>query len=341
MKFVIVVYVFAAMMAFSILILGHEFGHFIMAKANGVKVEEFSLGMGPKLFGIKGKETEYLIKALPIGGYVKMLGEEGESSDERAFSNKSPKQKLSIVAAGPIMNLILAFVFLSVLSAINGRLVPTISSFSMNSPAKQAGIMVGDNIVKINDKSISSWEECIQEISNSKGNQLRIVVDRNGKTMSFIVTPQFIKDDNRFVIGIYPTRQKYTFLQLVRSGVDETWKMIKMIFESFGWLFTGKAKIADVGGPVSIIRLSVKTASMGISALLYFTAFLSVNLGILNIIPFPALDGGWITLLLIEIITGKKFDDNKVGIINYIGFMILMAIMVLVTIKDIIRPLKF
>lgn len=337
----IILYIFAAMMAFSILILGHEFGHFIMAKANGVKVEEFSLGMGPKLFGIKGKETEYLIKLLPIGGYVKMLGEEGESNDEKAFSSKSPKQKLSIVAAGPIMNLILACVFLIILASINGKLVPVISSFSLNSPAKQAGIMIGDRILKINDKSINSWEQCVQEISKSKGNDIKIDVYRKGDIKSLIVKPKFVKEENRYIIGVYPMRQKYGIIQLIKQGISETWNMIKMIFASFGWLFTGKAKLADVGGPVSIIRLSVKTASMGIPALLYFTAFLSVNLGILNIIPFPALDGGWITLLLVEIITGKKFDENKVGTINYIGFMILMTIMVLVTIKDIVKPLKF
>jgi regulator of sigma E protease len=339
---VIVVYVLGAILAFSILIIGHEFGHFVMAKANGVKVEEFSLGMGPKLFGIKGKETEYLVKALPIGGYVKMLGEEGgKSTDERAFNNKSPKQKLSIVAAGPIMNIILAVIILTIVGSLSGKLLPTISSFTENSPAQQVGIMVGDKIIKINNKEIESWEQCTEIISTSKDSKINIDVNRNDEILSFVVKPNFIEEENRAVIGITPVIVKNNFIESVKYGFNKTGEVTKLIFQSFGWLFTGKASLHDVGGPISIIKLSVKTASMGITNLLLFTAFLSVNLGILNIVPFPALDGGWILLLLIEIITGKKFDENKVGTVNYIGFMLLMGIMVLVTIKDILFPIKF
>ncbi|OFI07723.1 regulator of sigma-W protease RasP [Clostridium acetireducens DSM 10703] len=336
-------YIIGALLAFSVLVIVHEFGHFILAKLNGVKVEEFSLGMGPKLFGIKGKETEYTVKILPIGGYVKMLGEDGaETTDQRAFINKTPVQKLSIVAAGPIMNFIFAILMFALIASVRGYLSPVVSELEPNKPAIVAGIKPGDKIIGVNNKKILTWEDFVTEVYLSNGSALNIKLNRNDKIENVKIVP--IKDVNekKYIVGIYPTQvTNPSLVNSMKYGFIESNSLVKQTFAFLKTLFKGNVSKNDFGGPVTIIRVSGQAAKAGIISLTAFAAYLSVQLAIFNIIPFPALDGGWIFLLLIEIITGKKFDDNKVGFINYIGFAILMTLMVLVTIKDILYPIKF
>lgn len=335
-------YIIGALLGFSLLIIIHELGHFTLAKLNGVKVEEFSLGMGPKLFGIKGKETDYIIKAFPIGGYVKMLGEEEKSTDSRAFSSKKPIQKLSIIAAGPIMNFVLAIILFGFIASIKGFVIPTISKLEVNKPAIQAGLKVGDKITAVNGKKITTWDDLVNEVYTSNGSELNVTFLRNGETKSLNITPIKDQKENRFILGISPTELKNpSIAQSVNYGLTETGSLVKQTLGFFKTIFKGKATANDFGGPITIIKVSAQAAKLGILSLMTFLAFLSVQLGIFNIIPFPALDGGWIFMLLIELITGKKLDDNKVGVINYIGFAILMTLMVLVVIKDIIHPVQF
>jgi regulator of sigma E protease len=336
-------YFIMAILAFSLLVIIHELGHFTLAKLNGVKVHEFSLGMGPKLFGIKGKETEYLIKAFPIGGYVKMEGEEEGSNDPRAFNNKTAWQKLSIVSAGAIMNLILAVVLFAIVGAVEGYVLPVIGEVVPNSPAMKAGILVGDKITKVNSVNIERWDDFISEMSTNKGESLNIEVVRDSKVEQLLLNPLKDQKENKFIIGIRVSnvREKMNLGESAIYGFNQTVSTAKQTFGFFGSLFKGKVSANDVGGPISIIRISGKAAEMGITSLMMLTAMLSVQLGIFNIIPFPALDGGWIFILLFEIISGKKLNENKVATANYIGFMFLMALMVLVVLKDIISPLKF
>ncbi|MBZ9687906.1 RIP metalloprotease RseP [Clostridium estertheticum] len=334
-------YFIMAILAFSLLIIIHELGHFTLAKLNGVKVHEFSLGMGPKLFGIKGKETEYLIKAFPIGGYVKMEGENEVSDDPRAFNNKTPLQKLSIVSAGAIMNIILAVVLFAIIGATTGKIVPVIGEVVPNGAAMKAGMQVGDKITKVNKVSIDKWEQFINELSVAKGKSMNIEILRDSKVKEITLTPIKNEKENRYMIGVSGTQEKMNFGEIASYGFNQTISTSKLIFGFLGSLFHGQVSVNDVGGPISIIRISTMAAQTGIINLMMLTAMLSVQLGILNIIPFPALDGGWIFILLFEIISGKKLDDKKVGAVNYIGFMILMAFMVFVVIKDIVSPLKF
>ncbi len=336
-------YFIMALLAFSVLIIVHELGHFTLAKLNGVKVHEFSLGMGPKVFGIKGKETEYLIKAFPIGGYVKMEGEESGSDDPRAFNNKTPWQKLSIVSAGAIMNLILAVVLFGIVGASEGYILPIIGEIVPNSPAMKAGIQVGDKITRVNKVNIDRWDEFLNEIYASKGESLNIEVVRNSKVEEISLTPVKDEKENRYKVGIGVSgvQEKLNFGEAVSYGFKQTISTAKQTFGFFGSLFRGQVAASDVGGPISIIRISGKAAQAGFTKLMFLIALLSVQLGIFNIIPFPALDGGWIFILLFEIISGKKLDENKVGVVNYIGFMILMAVMVLVVLKDVFFPMKF
>lgn len=336
-------YFIMAILAFSLLVIIHELGHFTLAKLNGVKVHEFSLGMGPKLFGIKGKETEYLIKAFPIGGYVKMEGEEEGSNDPRAFNNKTAGQKLSIVSAGAIMNLILAVVLFAIVGAVEGYVLPVIGEVVPGSPAMKAGILVGDKITKVNSVNIERWDDFLSEMSVNKGESLNIEVSRDSKVQQLLLKPLMDEKENKFIIGIRVSnvREKMNLGESVIYGFNQTVSTAKQTFGFFGSLFKGQVSANDVGGPISIIRISGKAAEMGITSLMMLTAMLSVQLGIFNIIPFPALDGGWIFILLFEIISGKKLNESKVATANYIGFMFLMALMVLVVLKDIISPLKF
>ncbi|MBU3189251.1 RIP metalloprotease RseP [Clostridium bowmanii] len=334
-------YFIMAILAFSLLIIIHELGHFTLAKLNGVKVHEFSLGMGPKIFGIKGKETEYLIKAFPIGGYVKMEGEDEGSNDPRAFNNKTPLQKLSIVSAGAIMNFVLALVLFAIVGASEGYIVPIIGEVVPDGAAMKAGMQVGDKITKVNSVSIDKWDQFINEIYSSKGENVNIEIVRNSKVKTFSLKPIKNVKENRFMIGIGGTQKKMNFGEVVSYGFNQTFDTTKQIFAFLGNLVHGQVSANDVGGPISIIRVSTRVAQAGLTNLMMLTAMLSVQLGILNVIPFPALDGGWIFILLFEIISGKKLDDKKVGFVNYIGFMLLMALMVFVVLKDIVSPMKF
>lgn len=333
-------YIIYAILAFSILIIIHELGHFTMAKLNNVMVEEFSLGMGPKLFAFQGKETKYLIKAFPIGGYVKMLGDEGASTDPRAFNNKSPLRKLSIVIAGPIMNLILGVVLFAVIAGFKGYMAPIIGQLTPNGPAQAAGLLPGDKLIKVNNSGISTWEDFVTGVYTSNGTALNITYSRDNTLKTVKVTP--VKDTqlNRYIVGIYPSEVRPNALQASAYGAKEAWSLTKQTAGFLKTLISGKASMNDFGGPVTIIKFSGAAAKAGILTLMSFAAYISIQLAIFNIIPFPALDGGFIFLFLFEIITGKKVDDNKVGLINYFGFAALMVLMILVTIKDILYPIN-
>lgn len=336
-------YIIMALLGFSVLIIGHELGHFIMARVNGVKVLEFSLGMGPKLFSIKGKETEYLIKALPIGGYVKMYGEEDdvEVVDSRAFSNKTSFQKLTIVAAGPIMNLILAIILFAMVGGIQGHPTNVIDSIIENSPAMESGLVAGDVIEGVNGKLVTTWEDFLNEILIEKGKPVEMKVKRESETLKINLIPRYDAEKDRYLVGVYTRNVKPSFFQAIGYGLNQTGSTIRQTFGFFGQLFKGNISADDVGGPISIIKISGKAAQQGILTLLFFMSYLSVQLAVFNIIPFPALDGGWIFLLLFQIITGKEVNKEKVATVNYYGFLLLMGLMAFVLIKDIINPIKF
>jgi len=341
---VVLLYIVYAILAFSILIIIHELGHFAMAKLNNVKVEEFALGMGPKILAVQGKETKYMIKAFPIGGYVKMLGEQEESEnpdDPRAFSNKSSLQKLSIIIAGPIMNLVLGILLFAVIASNKGYAAPIISSLVQDQPAQAAGLQAGDELLEVDGSKILTWEDFVTKIYTSKGKPLEVTYSRNNEVSTVYMTPVMDPEMNRYIVGIYPsTVTSPSLLQSVRYGFVETWSLTKQTFGFLGTLVTGKASMNDFGGPVTIIKYTGEAAKAGILVLTNFAAYISVQLAIFNIIPFPALDGGFIILYLFEIITGKKVDEKKVGLINYIGFALLIAMMILVTIKDILYPIN-
>lgn len=335
-------YIILAILAFGILIIVHELGHFALAKLNGVRVDEFSIGMGPKILSKQGKETRYSLSLFPIGGYVKMMGEEGEVEDERSFSAKSPLRRISIIIAGVFMNYVLAIVIFTFFINTFGFVTTTINKVEDASPAYEAGLLTGDKILKMDNSKIFSQDDIITNIYLSKGKEISFLVDRNGEKKELAVIPR-TNENGQLKVGVaFDAVEKPGVLTSFRQSFNKTASLVSQTFAGLKMIFTGQANLkTDVGGPLTIVKMSAETAKAGIWPLLYFTAFLSVNLAVFNLLPFPALDGGWCVILLIEFITRRKVPDKVVGVLNYIGFAALIGLMIVVTIKDILFPVQF
>lgn len=335
-------YIILAILAFGVLIIVHELGHFTLAKLNGVRVDEFSIGMGPKILSKQGKETKYSLRLFPIGGYVKMMGEEETVDDERSFSAKSPLRRISIIIAGVFMNYVLAIVIFTFFIHTFGYATTTINKIEDASPAYEAGLLPGDKVLKMDNSKIFSQDDIITNIYLSKGEKINFVVDRNGEKEKLTVTPK-TNENRQLKIGAgFEAVENPSFTMSFRQSFNKTASLVSQTFTGLKMIFTGQANLkTDVGGPLTIVKMSAETAKAGIWPLLYFTAFLSVNLAVFNLLPFPALDGGWCVILLIEFITRRKVPDKIVGVLNYVGFAALIGLMILVTIKDILFPVKF
>lgn len=329
--------ILAVVFVFGLLIASHEIGHFTVAKLSGVKVLEFALGMGPKLFGFKYGETNYSIRLLPIGGYVKMLGEEEESDDPRALCNINPWKRILISIAGALMNFILAIVLFTIVLFNVGipAKEPIVGEVMDNRPAMEAGVLENDKIISANDMKINTWEDFTSFLQDNKDKQFKIKVERDNKIVELNVTPEFDETENRYLVGLYHKVEKGNLLMSIKNGVVETFSAVAWMIDILAGVFKGKMSLNDFGGPVAVVKMSSEAAKLGIFRLLSFAGALSINLGIMNLLPFPALDGGWVVILLIQAITGKKIDENKIGFINLIGFVVLFGLMILVTVKDI------
>lgn len=323
-----------AIIMFCVLIFIHELGHFMAAKACGVKVNEFALGMGPALFKKRKGETLYALRAIPIGGYCAMEGEDEESQDERAFNNKPAWKKAIIVVAGAAMNLILCVVLMIAISMYTGTMTTTIDQVNPGSPAAEAGIETGDKILAIDGTKIESWTDIIQGITAAKDKTL-ISIERSGETLT--LTSELTKgEDGRQIIGIVPERE-HNLLTAVKGGTTGTWNMTKLMGKTISQLFTGDVSTKELSGPVGIVYTVNDTAKYGFSYLLYLTALISLNLAIVNMLPFPALDGGRLLFILVRKVTGRAITDEIEGKIHLVGIMLLFALMIYVTWNDILR----
>ena len=323
------------LLVFGIVIAIHEFGHFIVAKLSGVKVHEFAIGMGPKLIQTKKGETDYTLRLLPIGGYVKMEGEDEESDDDRSFGKQPAWIKIAIVSAGAIMNFILALVVFTISSYGLGTPTTTIDVID-GMPAKEAGIIQGDTITGVNDNPIDSWQDVTEEISGSDTEDIKITVKRDSKEETYVINPTKDEEDGRLIIGIEPVAKR-SFKAAIKGGVDNFVLSIKMMFEFFAQLLQGNVNKDDVSGPVGIVYAVGVVSKQGLMSLLFFTGLISINLGVFNLLPIPALDGSRVAFLLVELIRGKPVDPNKEGLVHMVGFMILILLMIVVAYNDIIK----
>lgn len=332
----------------AVLILVHEFGHFVVARKIGIPVWEFSLGFGYRLFGINRNGTEYSIRVIPLGGYVRMSGEEpGDADDPNGYNNRTPWEKMLVCFAGPFMNVVLAmvlFIFIfSVVGMPESSNNPVIGRVFDGKPAQQAGIKVGDRITSVNGVSIKSWDDITSNVEKAKTSQtIELGINRSGQAMTVKVKPYYNKTlkKNNIGIGGVTTYSKVGILKAVTTGFQATWELTIALLGGLGILVTGKASMGDLAGPVGITTLVGEVAQIGWYQLLYFTGFLSINLGILNLLPIPALDGSKIVFGLVEAIRRKPLDPEKEGFIHWLGFLFLIGLMILVTFNDIVKIYK-
>lgn len=348
----------------AIVVIGHEFGHFIVAKWNGVKVEEFGFGLPPKIWGFKpkGSETEYNINALPIGGYVKLLGEEGDNRDNpRSFASKKPWQRIAILSAGVTMNFIIAIIAFTVIGMLGSQVAITdsdiesgkytnistmITSVSDNSPAKESDLRMGDEIRSIAGKKVVTESEVSKLIESNVGKSIEIEVKRGNNVLTKELTPRENPPEGQGATGIViqlTGLQKLGLFESIRLAFIRIYVIISTTLYVLGQmissLFTG-AKLppeAEVTGPVGLVQVVGDVRDLGIGYIITFIGLISTSLGFFNLLPIPALDGGRILFVIIEWIKKSPVNQKLENQIHMIGYSILMLLILAVTVKDIIK----
>lgn len=335
-----------AILIFGIIVIFHEFGHFILAKKNGIRVNEFAVGMGPKLFGIKKGDTEYTLRLLPLGGACVMAGEDEEATDDGCFNSKSVWARMSVILAGPVFNFILAFVFAIIILGFSGITPSEVGGFSENSPAQAAGLKEGDVIKEIGGEKVHLFNEVKMHMVLDPQETYEVVYERDGQTYETVIET-VTGSDGYPMIGVTAYARKANFAEMFQYGYYEVKYNIKLVVKSLGMLFSGQLTKDDVAGPVGMTQIideNYNTAkNYGVSSVILtmmnLVVILSANLGVMNLLPIPALDGGRFIFLIIEAVRGKPVDRNKEGFVNFIGFALLMVLMVFIMFNDIARLL--
>lgn len=333
--------IIAAIAVFCLLILSHELGHFIVAKACHVYVEDFSLGMGPKLIRWQGKETQYTLRLLPVGGWCKMRGEDEDSDDQRAFCRRPVWQRIAVVAAGPVMNFIFAIllfiiIFMMIGTTSNENLV---GSTLPGKPAEAAGLLPGDRILSINGIAIDQWSDISSTVNQQEpGQALNVVIDRNGRQLNMIIQPYYDSDSSSWVIGIHPEQLRQNIFTAIGLGVRQSIYFVRELLVAIVQMISGRVPV-EVAGPVGIVTIIGDATRYGIQSLLLLTAYLSLNLGLINLFPLPALDGSRIVFLAVEGLRGKPIDRQKEGMVHFVGLILLLGLMAFITFNDIVRLL--
>jgi regulator of sigma E protease len=409
----------SSIIVFSAIVLVHELGHYKAAKSVGIRVYEFAIGMGPTLFKREKNGTIYSIRAIPIGGFVQMEGEEEDVRTSTSFSTKTVWQRFKVVAAGPIMNYVLALVLFIIIAfsygvygnhidyidedsneykaglrtgdkivSINGekayiwediyfeitnldntyytveyerdnqiktakvdnnyrkiigitshmadgQATTTVSPTDVTSPAYEAGIKDGDKVLKINDVSINTWNELTSQVEKTpEGSPVKVTVERDGKTLDFNIVPQ------TQITVKFSTQLEKSFITAISSSAYKTVYYIELMFKTISQLVTGKLGSDSLGGPVMVISMVGEAAESGILSLMNLAAFISINLGFMNLLPIPALDGSKLVFLIVEAIRGKSISVEKESYIHFIGFVVLIGFMIFITYKDILRLIR-
>ena len=358
---------------FCVIVIAHEFGHFIIAKMNGIHVVEFSVGMGPCIFSFTKGETKYAIRLLPLGGACMFEGEDGlylpeEESDEKqgetpaaedmvqetklgkksgAFPDAPVFVRIATVVAGPIFNFILAFIFSAIIIGSYGADTPVVQKVAEDGAAYAAGLRDGDKIVKMNGNKIRLYREISLASMLNKGEDIPVTYERDGKTYDVVISPMYDEEAGRYYMGLhgYGAYEKFSLQGTLKYSAYEVGYWIETTFMSLKMLVQGQVGKDDVAGPVGMAQtvndIYSQSKPDGIYYvwlnMLNFAILLSANLGVLNLLPFPALDGGRLVFLLIEAVRGKPVPPEKEGIVHMIGMVLLMLLMVFVLFNDISR----
>ena len=343
-----------ALIVLSLLVFFHELGHFIMARLMGVRVDVFSIGFGKRLYSKTIGMTEWSISAIPLGGYVKMKGQDDSdptlvSYDEDSYNSKKPWQRILILLAGPFANFVLAFLLYIMIATIGvPKLLPIVGVVGDDTPAMVAKVQKGDKIIAVNSKKILYWEEIGAEINTLDRGDVNLVIERDSKQIELILTPKVIDDKNIFeedikrrIIGISPSGDVVEVTYGLIDGFDYAWqetlKASTLIFQSVQKLLTGAVSTDKLGGVITIVDVTSQASSAGIVALLFFSALISVNLGVLNLLPIPALDGGHIMFNIYEMLRGKAPSENALYYMTIGGWVMLFGLMFLGLYNDINR----
>lgn len=340
-----------------VLIFVHEFGHFIVARKSGVRVLNFSIGFGPKLIKRTVGETEYALSAFPLGGYVRLLGDDPKevidpSEVHRSFLHQSLTKKIAIVFAGPFFNLLLAVVIFAGLYFVNGVEVPSakLGKIQADSPAERAGLRAGDRVLEIDGEAVSEWDDIRKRVQASRGREMAFLVERAGEPASLKVTAERSEVSNIFgepemmwMVGVEQSGEtiyryeKYNPLASAYMGVERTVYLTKLTVLGIIKMIQGKLSFRNIGGPIMIGQMSGQVASQGGTVFLSFMALLSINLGIINLLPIPILDGGHLLFFVIEGVMGKPVSLRKREIAQQVGLFILIFIMLLAIYNDVTR----
>ncbi len=333
----------ATIFVLGLLVLVHEIGHFVTARLTGMGVREFGIGFGPSLVSKRFGETVYSLNLIPLGGFVKIAGmDPDEEQNEKSYGSKSIPARMLVIAAGSLMNFLLpVLLFFIVLLGSGVDQVsdkPVIGALMADRPAAKAGFLPGDRIMTVNGGKIDTWMDFVQVIRVNAGKQLIIVYDRGGTTRETAIVPEFDAKANRGIIGVTPVVTKYQPGpgEAFSLAVKQTAVVTATIFTGLVQMIIGQAP-ADVAGPIGVAQMTGQVAQMGFLPLLQFAAFLSINLGLINLLPVPVLDGGHLMTLAVEAVRGKPLSRNNLQIIQTIGFALLMTLLLLATFKDITR----
>jgi len=334
----------------------HEFGHFIVAKGLGIKVESFSIGWGPRIFGFKRKETEYIVSLFVfLGGYVKLAGEQPEEADkvgEGAFLNQPSYKKIAVGLAGVVQNYILAILLMFVVFLAGiPNLKPVVGDLKKGYPAEAAGLQKGDEIIEVNGKQIKYWDELTDEITKNTGTAITVKIKRGGKTIDFKITPKVeeiedvIKDkSNRAFIGIMPSEQdmvveKIGVTAAAKRAVDQTWYFTVLTVKGVYKMITRKIA-PDIAGPIGVAQITWKVAKTGLINLLMLISIININLALFNLMPVMPFDGGLILIFLIELFTRKRVSLKVQEALMQIGWAFVIVLIIFVTYHDILRIIK-
>ncbi len=348
----------ALIIVLGVLIFFHEFGHFLTARLFGVGVERFSLGFGPRLFGFRSGITDYRVSAVPLGGYVKMVGEDPQEEVEPAdreisFTHKPLSQRFLIVAAGPVFNLLLAVIIFFGLFQIAGsiHLKPVIGEVKPDMPAAEAGLSQGDRVLAIDGKKVATWTQMAEKIEKSGGKTLSVTVAREREQITVDLAPRLADSKNifgesrkRYVVGIVAAgetvREHLGPAAALTKSVGQTWRIVRLTCVGVVKIIAGSLSTKELGGPILIAQMAGEQAEQGAASLLAFIAFISINLAILNFLPIPVLDGGHLLFFIIEAVQGRPVTLKTREIAQQFGMFVIIFLMVLVFYNDIMRLLQ-
>ncbi len=353
-------YILFAILLFGLLIAVHEFGHFLTAKLCGVRVNEFSIGMGPLLWKKEGEETQYSLRLLPIGGFCAMEGEDEDSDDPRAMGNQGFWKKVLILVAGSGMNFLAGLVLLLLLLGQNSSfVVPVVGELFEGFPLEgEQGLMVGDRVVSINGSRILTYSDMTLFLDRGEGAPMDLVVERDGVKIRLDDLPL---EKREYVVegvtvrkfGIVPAVEEATLGVKVRETLYNGIDFVRLVWLGLKDLVSGQAGLQDMSGPIGIVGAVTETAqqaestggvSAGVRSVIYFFAFIAINLAVMNLLPIPALDGGRIFLLVVStlfaLVTRRKLDPKYENFIHTVGFVALLVLMAVVAFNDILRPLR-